>query len=59
MSQDDPDNPIDNIQNIEAGEAIQDFKDFSNKQEIDTSKIILKLNADRRRVFDRVTSNVR
>jgi len=59
MSQDDPDNQIDNIQNIEAGEAMQDFKDFSNKQEIDISKMISKLNADRRRVFDRVTSNVR
>jgi len=55
MSQDDPDNLI-SIQNIEAGEAMQDFKDCGNKQEIDISEMISKLNADQRRVFDSVTS---
>jgi len=32
---------------------MQDFKDRGNKQEIDISKMISKLNADQRRVFDR------
>ncbi|XP_011863424.1 PREDICTED: ATP-dependent DNA helicase PIF1-like, partial [Vollenhovia emeryi] len=56
---DDPDNPI-GVQNIEAGEAMQDFKDLGDKlvQEIDVSEMISKLNADQRRVFDRVIDTV-
>ncbi|XP_011883981.1 PREDICTED: ATP-dependent DNA helicase PIF1-like isoform X2 [Vollenhovia emeryi] len=59
VSQDDPDNPI-GVQNIEAGEAMQDFKDLGDKlvQEIDVSEMISKLNADQRRVFDRVIDTV-
>jgi len=37
---------------------MQDFKDLSNKQEIYISEILLKLNADQRRVFDRVTNTI-
>jgi len=55
MSPDNPNNPID-IQNIEASEAMQNLKDLGNKQEIDISEMILKLNADQRKVFDIVTS---
>ena len=38
------------------GDAMQDFKDVGDKQEIDISEMISKLNADQRRVFDRVTN---
>ncbi|KAG5330256.1 PIF1 helicase, partial [Acromyrmex heyeri] len=37
---------------------IQDFKDLGDIQEINISKMISKLNADRRRVFDRVTNTI-
>jgi hypothetical protein len=59
VSQDDPDNPI-GVQNIQAGEAMQDFKDLGNKchEEIDVSEMISKLNADQKRVFDRVINTV-
>jgi len=58
VSQDDQNNPI-GIQNVEAGEAMQDFKDLGNKyEEIDISEIISKLNADQKRVFDKVTNTV-
>jgi len=58
-SQDDPDNPI-GVQNIEAGEAMQDFKDLGNKcdQEIDICEMISKLNADQKRVFNKVINTV-
>ncbi|XP_071582385.1 uncharacterized protein [Temnothorax nylanderi] len=58
-SQDDPDNPI-GVQNIEAGEAMQDFKDLGDKldQEIDVSEMISNMNADQRRIFDRVINAV-
>ncbi|XP_018403016.1 PREDICTED: ATP-dependent DNA helicase PIF1-like [Cyphomyrmex costatus] len=57
-SQDDPDNPI-GVQNIiQAGDAMQDFKDLGDKQEIDLSEMISKLNADQRRVFNRVTDTI-
>jgi len=58
VSQDDPNNPI-SVQNVEAGKAMQDFKDLGNKcEEIDISEMISKLNADQRRVFDKVTKTV-
>ncbi|EZA57993.1 hypothetical protein X777_02001 [Ooceraea biroi] len=59
VSQDDPDNSI-GVQNIQAGEAMQDFKDLGNKlvPEIDMSDMISKLNADQRRVFDKVINTV-
>ncbi|RLU15902.1 hypothetical protein DMN91_011658 [Ooceraea biroi] len=59
VSQDDPDNPI-GVQNIEAGEAMQDLKDLSDKcvEQIDICEMISKLNADQRRVFDRVINAV-
>jgi len=55
VSLDDLDNPI-GVQNIEAGEAMQDFKDLGDKlvKEIDIFEMISKLNADQKRVFDRV-----
>ncbi|KYN09981.1 DNA repair and recombination protein PIF1 [Trachymyrmex cornetzi] len=37
---------------------MQDFKDLGDKQEIDVSEMISKLNADQRRVFDRVTNTI-
>jgi len=40
------------------GDAMQDFKDVGDKQEIDISEMISKLNADQRRVFDRVTNTI-
>ena len=58
LSQDDPDNPI-GVQNIQAGEAMQDFKDLGgHEEEIDISEMISKLNADQKRVFDRVINTV-
>ncbi|XP_029162230.1 uncharacterized protein LOC114933816, partial [Nylanderia fulva] len=59
QSQDDPENAI-GIQNIEAGEAMQDFKDLGDRaiQEIDVSDMIVKLNTDQKRVFDKVTNAV-
>jgi len=58
VSQDDPNNPI-SVQHVEAGEAMQDFKNLSNKcEEIDIPEMISKLNADQRRVFDKVTNTV-
>jgi len=58
VSQDDPNNPI-GVQHVEAGEAMQDFKDLGNKcEEVDINEMISKLNADQRRVFDKVTNTV-
>ncbi|XP_029173809.1 ATP-dependent DNA helicase PIF1-like [Nylanderia fulva] len=59
QSQDDPENAI-GIQNLEAGEAMQDFKDLGDRaiQEIDVSDMIVKLNTDQKRVFDKVTNAV-
>ncbi|XP_029160319.1 serrate RNA effector molecule homolog, partial [Nylanderia fulva] len=59
QSQDDPENAI-GIQNIEAGEAMQDFKDLGDRaiQEIDVSDMIVKLNTDQKRVFDKVTNAI-
>ncbi|XP_018308806.1 LOW QUALITY PROTEIN: ATP-dependent DNA helicase PIF1-like [Mycetomoellerius zeteki] len=57
MSQNDPDNPV-GVQNIQAGDTMQDFKDLGDKQEIDISEMISKLNADQRRVFNRVTNTI-
>jgi len=58
VSQDDPNNPI-GVQHVKTGEAMQDFKDLGNKrEEIDMSKMISKLNADQRRVFDKVTNTI-
>ncbi|KYM98499.1 ATP-dependent DNA helicase PIF1 [Cyphomyrmex costatus] len=37
---------------------MQDFKDLGDKQEIDVSEMISKLNADQRRVFNRVTDTI-
>ncbi|KYN38684.1 hypothetical protein ALC56_06938 [Trachymyrmex septentrionalis] len=37
---------------------MQDFKDLDDKQEIDISEMISKLNADQRRVFNRVTNTI-
>ncbi|XP_018361467.1 PREDICTED: uncharacterized protein LOC108760158 [Trachymyrmex cornetzi] len=56
-SQDDPDNPV-GVQNIHAGDAMQDFKDLGDKQEIDISEMISRLNADQKRIFDRVTDTI-
>jgi len=54
VSQDNPNNPI-GVQYVEAGEAMQDFKDLGNKcEKIDMFEMISKLNADQRRVFDKV-----
>jgi len=58
VSQDDPNNPI-GVQNVEAGEAMQDFKDLGNKcEEIDIFEMISKLNADKKKVFDKVTNTI-
>jgi len=59
VSHDDPKNPI-GVQNIETGEAMQDFKDLGNKfdQEIDIFEMISKLNADQKRIFDKVTNTL-
>ncbi|KAL6433602.1 hypothetical protein ACFW04_006589 [Cataglyphis niger] len=54
-----PENPV-GVQYIQADKAMQDFKDFGNKmiREIDVSKMITKLNTDKKRVFDRVINTV-
>jgi len=57
MSQDDSNNPI-GVQNVKAGEAMQDFKDLGNKCEKVDMSMISKLNANQRKVFDKVTNTV-
>jgi len=44
---------------VQNDETMQDFKGLGNKcEEIDMFEIISKLNADQRRVFDKVTNTV-
>ena len=57
-SQDDPENPI-GVQNIEADEAMQDFIDLGDKiRDINVSEMIAKLNANQKRIFERVVYTV-